>query len=63
MDFIILPCPNCGVKNRVKTYHSNKIPVCAKCKTKLVESGEHETLSKYDQSLKDFGNLPDLDLG
>jgi RNase P subunit RPR2 len=60
--FIILPCPNCQVKNRIKEYKSEKTPVCAKCKTPLIKQDENEVHSKYGQSLNSFLNLPDIGL-
>ena len=60
--FIILPCPKCKVKNRIKSYDSAQIPVCAKCKAPLVKPDENEVHAKYGQSLKNFLNLPGLGL-
>jgi len=60
--FIILPCPNCQVKNRIKSYNSSKTPVCAKCKTPLIKPDDNEVHAKYGQSLNSFFNLPDLGL-
>ncbi|GJL78342.1 MAG: hypothetical protein NPINA01_13310 [Nitrospinaceae bacterium] len=60
--FIILPCPNCQVKNRIKGYHSEQTPVCAKCKTPLVKQDENEVHAKYSQSLNNFLNLPGFGL-
>jgi transposase-like protein len=60
--FIILPCPNCKVKNRIKGYKSEQTPVCAKCKTPLIKQDENETHAKYGQSLNNFFNLPDIGL-
>jgi hypothetical protein len=56
--FIILPCPGCGVKNRVQNYDRGKIPVCAKCKSRLLTDEEHEAQSKFKDSLNQFMNLP-----
>ena len=44
-DLAIILCPNCGVKNRIRSYNSEKIPVCAKCKAKLVSEKEHAAFS------------------
>jgi uncharacterized paraquat-inducible protein A len=60
--FIILPCPHCQVKNRVKSYESGQIPVCAKCKSPLVKQDENEVHAKYGQSLNNFMNLPGIGL-
>ncbi len=60
VPFLIVPCPSCRVKNRVKKYDAGRLPVCAKCRAPLLTIEEHEAQAKYDQSLKDFMNLPDL---
>lgn len=62
LPFIILACPNCQVKNRIKSYDSNKTPVCAKCKAPLVKPDENEVHAKYGQSLNSFLNLPGIGL-
>ena len=36
MSEAIIHCPNCGTKNRITNYSSSVIPVCAKCRTALV---------------------------
>jgi len=62
LPFIILPCPNCQVKNRVRSYDSNRIPLCAKCRTPLLSTEENEVHAKYSRSLDDFFDLPDIGL-
>lgn len=62
LPFIILPCPSCQVKNRVKRYSSGKVPVCAKCKTPLVTEDENDIHAKYSQNLNNFFDLPDIGL-
>lgn len=62
LPFIILPCPKCQVKNRVKHYDSDQTPVCAKCGARLFSDEENEVHSKYGKSLNDFLNLPDIGL-
>jgi uncharacterized paraquat-inducible protein A len=62
MPFIILTCPECQVKNRVKSYDAAKIPVCARCRAQLVAPEENEVHAKYGRSLKNFFNLPDVGL-
>jgi len=62
LPFIILPCPNCQAKNRIRSYDSGQTPVCAKCKTPLVKPDENEVHAKYGQSLKSFLNLPGIGL-
>lgn len=62
LPFIILACPNCQVKNRIKSYDSSQTPVCAKCKAPLVKPDENDIHAKYGQSLKNFQNLPGLGL-
>jgi uncharacterized paraquat-inducible protein A len=61
--FVILPCPGCGVKNRVQKYDREKIPVCAKCKTRLLTDEEHEAQANFKDSLKNFMNLPGFGRG
>ncbi len=62
LPFIILPCPNCQVKNRIKSYDSNQTPVCAKCKGPLIKPDENDVHAKYGQSIKNFQSLPGLGL-
>jgi uncharacterized paraquat-inducible protein A len=59
-DLAIIPCPQCGVKNRIRTYDAEKIPVCAKCKAKLVSEKEHAAFSKFNDNLNQFKNFPDF---
>jgi len=61
-DFIIITCSKCKVKNRIKVYESNKIPICGKCKIPLVNFEENDTFSKYGKSLNNFMDLPDIEL-
>lgn len=62
LPFIILTCPACQVKNRVRSYDADKTPVCAKCRAPLVAPEENEVHAKYGSSLKNFLNLPDIGL-
>jgi hypothetical protein len=59
-ELAIIPCPECGVKNRIRTYDPKKIPVCAKCKAKLVGEKEHEAFSKFNENLNQFKDFPDF---
>ena len=59
-DVFIFECPECGVKNRIKAYSEDRIPVCAKCRTRLVDEDENEVHSRYAQNLKKFYNLPGM---
>ena len=61
-EFIIITCPNCAVKNRVKSYNPDKLPVCAKCKTALVDLINNEAHSRYGKMVDNFYNLPDIGL-
>jgi thioredoxin 2 len=38
-ESIIIPCPNCGTKNRIPRNRLRDKPVCAKCRTSLVTNG------------------------
>ena len=60
--FIIIACPDCEAKNRVKRYDPDKILVCAKCRTPLVGEEEHDALSKFGKNLGSFADLPDIGL-
>ena len=55
----IIPCPECKVKNRIKKFESGKIPLCAKCGTRLVSEKENETQVWFGKSLKDISGIPD----
>lgn len=59
-DIYIIECPECGVKNRIKAYSTDRIPVCAKCKTRLVNEDENEANARYAENLKKFYNLPGM---
>ena len=59
-DLAIIPCPECGVKNRIRTYDPEKIPICAKCKSKLVDDKEHAAFSKFSKNLNQFKDFPDF---
>lgn len=59
LPFIILTCKRCQVKNRVRSYAANRIPVCSKCKARLVEEDENEVHSRYGESLNKFFDLPE----
>jgi hypothetical protein len=59
-ELAIIPCPECGVKNRIRTYDPKKIPVCAKCKAKLVGEKEHAAFSKFSENLNQFKDFPDF---
>lgn len=54
----IIPCPVCKVKNRIKQFESGKIPLCAKCGTRLVSEKENETQVWFSKSLKDLSDIP-----
>jgi len=60
IDIFSIECPECGVKNRIKTYSADRIPVCAKCRTPLVDKDKNEAHSRYSENLKNFYNLPDM---
>ncbi|MBT6602133.1 MAG: hypothetical protein HOB32_10860 [Nitrospina sp.] len=57
----IIPCPTCKVKNRIKQFHFDKIPLCAKCGTRLVSESENKTQVWFSESLKDISGIPDPD--
>lgn len=59
-DIFILECPQCGVKNRIRSYSQDRIPLCAKCKTRLVEEDNNEAHARYSKNLKGFYDLPDF---
>ena len=59
-DVFIIECPECGVKNRIKTYSPDRIPVCARCRTLLVDKDKNEAHSRYSENLKNFYDLPDM---
>ena len=61
-EITIIGCPVCKTKNRVRSYSGKKTPVCAKCRTPLVNEAENEALKDYDKKLDEFMNLPDLNV-
>ena len=60
--FIIITCPKCGIKNRVKSYNPDKTPVCPRCRTQLVSRDQNEVHSRYGKSEEAFHNLPGIGL-
>ena len=58
----IIPCPQCGVKNRIRNYDTDKTPVCARCRANLMDEKEHEAFQKIQESLNQFKDLPDIGL-
>ena len=61
-EFIIITCPKCGIKNRVKSYNPDKIPVCKKCRTELVGRDQNDVHSRYGKAEEAFQNLPGIGL-
>ena len=59
-NIFIIECSECGVKNRIKSFTSDRIPVCAKCRSRLVDEDENEAHSRYADNLKNFYDLPDI---
>ena len=59
-DIFIIQCPSCGVKNRIKAYSADQLPVCAKCRTRLVDEDKNQAHAKFADNLKNFYNLPDI---
>ena len=55
----IIPCPACKVKNRIAQFSLDKIPLCAKCGTRLVSEKENETQVWFGKSLKGISGIPD----
>ena len=54
----IIPCPACKVKNRISRFELGKIPLCAKCGTRLISEKENETNVWFGESLKNFSDIP-----
>ena len=59
-DLAIIPCPQCGVKNRIRGYNSGKIPVCARCRAKLMDEQENVAFQKFQDNLNQFKDFPDV---
>jgi hypothetical protein len=59
-DLTIIPCPNCGVKNRIRSFDPDKVPVCARCREKLMDKNEHEAFQKFQNNLNQFKDFPDV---
>lgn len=58
-ELAIIVCPECGVKNRIRSFADGKSPVCAKCRTPLLNEKESDALRGFDKKMDDFMNLPD----
>ncbi len=61
-SLVIIPCPQCGVKNRIRSYNSGKVPICARCRAKLMDENEHEAFQKFQDNLNQFKDFPDVGL-
>ena len=61
-DLTIIPCPQCGVKNRIRSFDSGQVPVCARCKTKLMDEKENAAFQKFQDNLNQFKDFPDVGL-
>ena len=61
-NLAIIPCPQCGVKNRIRNCDSGKVPVCARCRTKLMDESEHKAFQKFQDNLNQFKDFPDIGL-
>ncbi|MCA9483530.1 MAG: hypothetical protein KC553_07345 [Nitrospina sp.] len=61
-DIFIIECPACGVKNRIRSYSPEKVPVCAKCRARLVDEDKNEAHARYTENVKRFYNLPGFGL-
>lgn len=61
-DIFIIECPACGVKNRIRNYSPEKVPVCAKCRVRLVDEDKNEAHARYAENVKRFYNLPGFGL-
>jgi uncharacterized paraquat-inducible protein A len=59
-DLAIIPCPQCGVKNRIRSYDSGKIPVCARCRANLMDEQENVAFQKFQENLNKFKDFPDV---
>ena len=58
-DIFIIECPGCSARNRLKSYTADKLPVCAKCKTPLVDKNKNETHVRYGKMVDNFYKMPD----
>ncbi len=61
-DIFIIECPECRARNRIKSYTPDRIPVCAKCRARLVDEDKNEAHSRYAENLKKFYNLPGVNV-
>ena len=61
-NLAIIPCPQCGVKNRIRCYYSDKIPVCARCRAELMDESELRAFNKFQDNIDQFKNFPDIGL-
>ena len=59
-DLTIIPCPQCGVKNRIGSFDSGKTPVCARCRAKLMDEKESAAFQKFQDNLNQFKDFPDV---
>ena len=61
-NLAIIPCPQCGVKNRIRNCDPGKLPVCARCRAKLMDESEFEAFNKFQDNLNQFKDFPDIGL-
>ena len=61
-NLAIIPCPQCGVKNRIRNLAPDQVPVCARCRAKLMDESEHQAFQKFQNNLNQFKDFPDIGL-
>ena len=61
-NLAIIPCPQFGVKNRIQSCDPGKLPVCARCRAKLLSESEFEAFNKFQDNLSQFKDFPDVGL-
>jgi len=53
----IIKCPKCAVKNRIKSYADNKLPVCGRCGAKLFQKEQYHSTKINSQINKTKNNI------
>ena len=61
-NLAIIPCLQCGVKNRIRNCDSGKLPVFARCRANLMDESEFKAFNKFQDNLNQFIDFPDIGL-
>lgn len=56
-NILIITCPSCGIRSRVKAYMADKEPVCQMCSFKVIDPGKSEIHTRFAESMNKLYNF------